>query len=67
MKNFQRSIVELNAHLINLLEPNAMLTCNCSPELNTKGENIGAKGFRTLKLTLRGALPGPRPNRQLFA
>ena len=29
-----------------------MLTCNCSPELNTKGENIGAKGFRTRKLTL---------------
>ena len=29
-----------------------MLTRNCPPEFDTKGENIGAKGFCALKLTL---------------
>ena len=29
-----------------------MLARNCAPEFNTEGENIGAKSFCALKLTL---------------
>ena len=50
MKLFELGALKLNAHLIDFLDPDSMLTRNRTTDRDAKFQNIAAEAFGALKL-----------------